>query len=116
MAIGASIQDGLGGEVERVSALIGEGTSNIAEYRAAIEGLKRAKDLGAKKVELRMDSELVVRQIEGLYKINSEHLKPLYSEVMTLLQSFTKYTVKHVRRDDNARADELANLAYEPVA
>jgi len=116
MGIGASIQDGLGGEVERVSALIGDGTSNVAEYHAAIEGLKKAKALGAKKVELRMDSELVIRQIEGRYRVNAEHLKPLYCEVMTLLQSFTKYSVKHVPREQNARADQLANLAYVLVA
>ena len=115
MAIGASLQDGLGTEVETVSTLIGHGTNNIAEYRAAIEGLKKAQELRAKKVELRMDSELVVRQIEGVYKVRKDTPKPLHAEVMTLLQSFKTYSVKHVPREDNARADELANLAYEPV-
>lgn len=112
MAIGASIQDGEK-EVATVSALIGDGTSNIAEYHAAIAGLKKARDLGATDVTLRMDSQLVVRQIEGVYRIKAEHLRPLRAEVMTLLKSFQKYSVKHVPREQNARADELANLAYE---
>jgi ribonuclease HI len=113
MAIGASIQDDLGAEIGTVSALIGKGTNNIAEYRAAIEGLKKAKDLGTAQVELRMDSELVIRHIQGAYKIKKDTLKPLYAEVMALLRSFDKYSVKHVPREDNARADELANLAYD---
>jgi ribonuclease HI len=113
MAIGATIKDREGTELATVSQLIGEGTNNIAEYRAAIEGLKAAKALGAGVIELRMDSELVVRQINGAYKVKNAILKPLHTEVTVLLASFDKSTVAHVRREDNARADELANLAYD---
>lgn len=114
MAIGVSIQD-TGIEVSTISRVIGDGTSNIAEYRAAIEGLRRAYDMGATDIELRMDSELVVRQIEGRYQVRKDTLKPLHAEVMTLLQTFKKYRVKHVLRGQNARVDELANQAYEAL-
>jgi ribonuclease HI len=113
MAIGASVRDEKGSEICTVSQLIGRGTCNVAEYRAAIEGLKKAKDVGAKQVELRMDSELVIRQIDGIYKVKKDTLKELHVEVMALLRSFEKYSVKHVPREDNTRADGLANLAYE---
>lgn len=113
MAIGVSIRDELGAELDTVSDLIGRGTNNIAEYWAAIEGLKKAQILGAKQIELRMDSELVIRQIKGIYKVKDHTLQALHAEVMALLRSFEKYSVKHIPREDNGRADELANLAYE---
>lgn len=112
MTIGASIQDELGEEIGTVSVMIGEGTNNIAEYRAAIEGLRKAKKLGATSIELRMDSQLIVRQINCVYKVKKETMKVLHAEVMELLKSFDKYTVVHVPREDNVRADELANLAH----
>lgn len=62
---------------------------------------------------LRMGSELVVRQIEGRYKVKTDHLKLLHREVVTLLESFKKYRVQHVPREQNKRADERANMAYE---
>lgn len=119
MAIGVSIQDN-GKELETISTTIAdgasrsvsEGTNNVAEYRAAIEGLRKAYDLGATDIELRMDSELVVRQILGQYKVRSEPLQPLHAGVMACLSSFKTYRVVHIPRDQNARADELANRAY----
>jgi ribonuclease HI len=113
MGIGASIQDDQGTEVSTVSVLMGHGTNNIAEYRAAIEGLKKARSLGATQIELRMDSELVVRQINGVYKVKHVVLKVLHAEVLELLKTCTWSTVVHIAREENQRADELANLAYE---
>ncbi|MEP6958565.1 MAG: ribonuclease HI family protein [Nitrospirota bacterium] len=112
MAIGASIQDDSGTELATVSQLLGEGTNNMAEYRAAIEGLKKARDLGATDITLRMDSQLVVRQINGVYKVKNAALKVLHAEVRVLLK-VCSWSVAHVRREDNQRADDLANLAYE---
>lgn len=112
MAIGASIQDDRGKELATVSQLRGGGTSNIAEYHAAIEGLKKARSLGATEIELRMDSELVVRQINGLYKVKNATLKVLHAEVLELLKTCA-WSVAHVPREENQRADELANLAYD---
>ena len=116
MAIGASIQDDRGTELATVSQLLGMGTNNIAEYRAAIEGLKAAISLGTKEIELRMDSELVVRQINGLYKVKHAALKPLHAEVLGLLKTCAWFAVAHVPREENQRADDLANLAYKSTS
>jgi ribonuclease HI len=112
MAIGVTIKDREGTELATVSQLIGQGTNNIAEYRAVIEGLKVAKALGAGVIELRMDSELVVRQINGAYKVRNQSLQPLYKEVIELLNVFEEWTVLHIPREENQRADELANVGY----
>jgi ribonuclease HI len=112
MAIGATIKNKEGTELATVSQLIGQGTNNIAEYRAAIEGLKAAKALGASLIELRMDSELVVKQISGSYKVKNQSLQPLYKEVIELLNVFEEWTVLHIPREENQRADELANIGY----
>ena len=111
MAIGASIQDDTGKELATVSNLIGDGTNNIAEYRAVIAGLEKAKSLGAREIELRIDSKLVVEQLNGRYKVKNERLKLLHAQALELLSQF-KVTVVHVPREENQRADELANLAY----
>jgi len=111
MAIGASIQDDTGKELATVSNLIGDGTNNIAEYRAVIAGLEKAKSLGAREIELRIDSKLVVEQLNGRYKVKNERLKALHAQAIELLSNFQS-TVMHVPREQNQRADELANLAY----
>jgi ribonuclease HI len=112
MTIGASIQDDEGRELTTVSEAIGHGTNNIAEYRAAIEGLKKAKEHGATKVKLFTDSQLVANHVSGAFKANSKNTKPLYAELMKLLSTFDKYEVIHLLRGQNHRADELANMAY----
>ena len=85
----------------------------MTAYRAAIEGLKRANTLGADESGLRMDSDLVVKQLQGVYQVRNAGLKPLYAEPSGLLASFKKATVVVVRRDQNSRADALANLALD---
>ena len=113
MAIGMSIQDDTGKELATVSNLIGDGTNNIAEYRAVIAGLEKAKSLGATEIELRIDSKLAVEQLNGRYKVKNERLKLLHAQALELLSQFQS-TVVHVPREQNQRADELANLAYSP--
>ena len=113
MSIGVSIQDDQGKELATVSALIGQGTNNIAEYRAAIEGLKAARSLGATEIEVRMDSQLIVEQINGRYKVKNTALKVLHAEMLELLKAVDWHAVAHIPRDQNQRADELANLAYD---
>jgi len=88
---------------------IGEATNNVAEYRALLLGLALARDLGAEEVEIVNDSELVARQIGGEYKVKHAGLKPLFSEAMRELREFHKWAVRPVRREQNARADELVN-------
>ena len=113
MAIGATVQTPDGDEIDTVSEAIGDGTNNIAEYRAAIEGVKKAIGHGATRIELRMDSELVVKQLNGEYQVKNARLKPLWTELKGLLASFEKALVVHVPREKNKRADELANLAFD---
>ncbi len=92
---------------------IGEATNNVAEYRALLLGLALARDLGAEEVEIVNDSELVARQIGGEYKVKHAGLKPLFAEAMRELRGFHKWAVRPVRREQNARADELVNEALD---
>tara|TARA_B100000029_G_scaffold512733_1_gene610227 strand:- start:16303 stop:16695 length:393 start_codon:yes stop_codon:yes gene_type:complete len=111
--IGASIENENGEEIAIVSSYIGNGTNNRAEYMAAIEGVKKAIQLQAEEVELRMDSLLVVRQVEGRWKIKHPNLKILNQELKNTLSSLKKWHVQHVPREKNQRADSLANMALD---
>jgi ribonuclease HI len=112
-SIGASVQDESGIELATVSQRLGIGTNNQAEYRAAIEGVRKARSLGATALELRMDSELVVRQIIGRYRVKNAALIPLYQTLVQELESTGPYTIGHVPRERNKRADALANAALD---
>lgn len=90
---------------------LGEGTNNRAEYMGLINGLRLALEHGVNRLLIRMDSELVVRQVEGEYQVKKPHLKPLYKEVMELLRGFSAYGIQHVPRELNGQADALANQA-----
>jgi len=92
---------------------LGHCTNNIAEYKALIMGLKSALQNGYKNMEVYLDSELLARQINGVYKVKNENLKKLMREVRHLLSSFESIQVKHVTRCHNAHADKLANLAVD---
>lgn len=96
-----------------VSEAIGVATNNEAEYRAVVAGLECALELGAREVELRADSELVIRQLEGRYKVRTETLRPFYQEVQTLLTRFDRVRLAHVRREKNTEADALVNRALD---
>lgn len=103
-----------GGEVvQSLSKYLGKTTNNVAEYQGLLLGLKAARDQGAMSLEVRLDSELIVRQLNGQYKVKSPHLKPLYQEAVSLLQSFDSVAVVHVRREQNRAADSLANQAMD---
>jgi ribonuclease HI len=92
---------------------IGEATNNVAEYRAVLLALELARELGAGEVEIVNDSELVARQIGGEYKVKHAGLKPLFAETMEKLRGFDAWSVRNVRREHNARADELVNEALD---
>lgn len=92
---------------------LGNCTNNIAEYKALILGLNGALTHGYKSLEIYLDSELLARQISGVYKIKNETLKELMSQVRSLLSSFESIKVTHVPRCHNKKADELANLAID---
>jgi ribonuclease HI len=108
-AVAAVATDRDGGELAERSSYIGETTNNVAEYKAVLLGLELARELGARRVEVVNDSELVSRQIEGRYKVKNAGLKPLYLEAMESLRGFDEWSVRSVRREHNERADQLVN-------
>ncbi len=94
---------------------IGQATNNVAEYSALIWGLQNAKAAGLRSVDVRADSELIVKQLLGSYKVKSEELKPLYLEAKALLAGFDQSSIAHVYREENGRADALANDAMDAM-
>jgi ribonuclease HI len=112
-AIAAVISDAGGTIVEEAAEAIGIATNNVAEYRALLLGVERAAGLGASEVELVCDSELVVRQLLGEYKVKDETLRALHSQVSTALAGFGQWSARHVRREQNAEADALVNRVLD---
>ncbi len=110
-AIGATIKDEQGRLIARISQGIGRTTNNQAEYRAVIAALEEAIRLGAGQVELNSDSELVVKQIKGEYRVKKATLKPLYQRVKQLQSGLESFTINHIPRQQNTEADRLANMA-----
>ena len=96
-----------------VGEVIGVATNNVAEYKALIAGLAAAHELGARAVDVRADSQLVIRQLEGAYKVKHEGLRPLYEEARRLLDRFDEVTLLHVPRGENTAADALVNAALD---
>ncbi len=112
-SIAALAQLETGEELTSVSRFIGKATNNVAEYRAVIEGLRLAKDLGAKRVEMRIDSELVVKQLNGEYRIKDAKLQILAETAVTAAGGFSTCTYVRIPREDNKEADRLANIALD---
>ncbi len=112
-AIGAVILDEQGRLIASVSRRIGRATNNQAEYRAIIAALEEAIRLGLRQVDIRLDSELVVKQINGEYRVKKATLKPLCQQVKQLLGSLEGFTVAHIPRRQNMEADKLANKALD---
>ena len=108
-AIAAVVTNAEGEVVDSRGETIGRATNNVAEYRALLLGIERARELGASEVELIGDSELVVKQVKGEYKVKDAGLRPLHAEVRSALQAFERWSIRHVRREHNAAADALVN-------
>lgn len=111
--IGAVILDERGKAVAEISKYIGETTNNQAEYKALIVGLTKAKELGASEAEVFLDSELVVKQLNREYRVKDKDLAPLFVSVYNISLGFKKIVFKHIRREKNALADKLVNLALD---
>jgi len=92
----------------RISEYIGTATNNIAEYSALIRGLEKARSLGIKRLNIFLDSELIVRQMNGIYKVKNKNLMPLWNRAKDILPAFDRCTITHVRRELNQEADSLA--------
>ena len=110
---GAVLRDEDGRVVAEIAQPLGRATNNVAEWTAVRLALEEARRLGASHVDLRMDSELVARQITGIYRVKHPDLKPIHAEVMKLLRSFDGYTIGHVPRALNKDADRLSNVAID---
>ncbi len=108
-AIAAVVSTPDGEVVDSVGETIGRATNNVAEYRALLLGIERAKELGASEVELVGDSELVVKQVKGEYRVKDAGLRPLHGAVREALAGFERWSIRHVRREHNAAADALVN-------
>ncbi|HKF81950.1 MAG TPA: ribonuclease HI family protein [Solirubrobacterales bacterium] len=111
-AIGVVLRDG-SEVVEEVGEAIGEATNNVAEYRALLRGIELASAHGASDLELIGDSELVVRQVEGRYKVKNAGMKELHEAVKRALRDFDSWSIRHVRRENNSDADRLVNQALD---
>ena len=108
-AIAAVVTTPEGEPVESVGEAIGRATNNVAEYRALLLGIERARALGASELDLVGDSELVVKQVKGEYRVKDGGLRPLHAEVRRALEPFERWSIRHVRREQNADADALVN-------
>ncbi|MFZ5774191.1 MAG: ribonuclease HI family protein [Thermodesulfobacteriota bacterium] len=107
------IRDEQGQELLAHGKYLGCCTNNQAEYQALLLGLAAARQLGGGRIAVFLDSELIVRQINGQYRVKDEKLKPLYAQAKEALKAFTSCRVDHVPRAQNQRADELANRAID---
>ena len=112
-AIAAVLADADGTILDERSETIGRATNNVAEYRAVLLGIERAGALGAAELELVGDSELIVKQVRGEYRVKDAALKELHAEVRSALTAFHRWSIRHVRREHNAEADRLVNEALD---
>jgi ribonuclease HI len=110
---GAQITGPDGSVLAEVAEGLGETTNNVAEYTAVIRGLERALELGATEVLLRSDSQLLINQLTGRYRVKTPHLQPLHRRVRELGARFDTIEYEHVRRERNTEADRLANLGVD---
>ena len=115
-AVAAVVTDPSGEVLAERSATIGEGTNNVAEYRALLLGIEMAKELGADEVEFVGDSMLIVEQVRGNWKVKQDHLRPLHTAVKDELRDLERWSIRHVKRGENERADELLNEALDEAA
>lgn len=111
--IGVVIEDERGRVLKELSQFVGQKTNNQAEYMALIQGLEKAAEYRADAVQIRLDSELLVRQIRGEYKVKSPLLKPLRNKVQRLLAEYKVVGIEHIERRYNRAADRLANRAID---
>lgn len=113
-AAAASVVSSVEGKIlDEASELLGTVTNNVAEYRALLLGLARARVFGASEVEVVNDSELIAKQVQGLYKVKHPAMRPLHQQALAALRGFDKWKVRTVPRAQNAHADALVNAALD---
>ncbi|MFQ5898618.1 MAG: ribonuclease HI family protein [Candidatus Methylomirabilia bacterium] len=109
--IGVVIEASDGAPVAAWGEAIGHATNNQAEYEALLAGLRKARQLGARAVAVRSDSQLLVRQFLGEYRVKDAKLRPLHEEALRLARQFQRFAIEHIPRERNRAADQLANRA-----
>jgi ribonuclease HI len=112
-AIAAVVRDADGEVLQEKGETIGRATNNVAEYRALLLGIELAAGLGAGELDLVGDSELIVRQVQGEYKVKDPALRDLFTQAKRALEPFERWSIRHVRREQNADADRLVNEALD---
>jgi ribonuclease HI len=112
-AIGVVISAPGGEVIDELAERIGATTNNVAEYRAVLRGLARARELGASEVEIVGDSQLIARQLTGAYKVKHPSMRPLHAQALEALRGFERWSIRTVPRDQNAGADALVNQALD---
>jgi ribonuclease HI len=110
---GAVIISAEGHVVAKIGKYLGETTNNVAEYTGLILGLKRAKAMGLRELEVLADSELVVKQLTGEYQVKADHLRPLHDEAKALMKGFDVIDLRYIPREENEAADEMSNRAID---
>jgi ribonuclease HI len=115
-AIAAVVTDPSGNDLAERAETIGEATNNVAEYRALLLGIELAKHLDADEVEFVGDSKLIVEQVKGNWKVKQDHLRPLHTAARDALRDLPRWSIRHVKRGENERADQLLNDALDAAA
>ena len=115
-AAGAVLSTPDGEVLDEAAEAIGVATNNVAEYRGLLLGLARARELGASEVEVVNDSELVAKQVNGVYKVKHAAMKPLHAAALQALRNFERWSIRSVPRAQNADADALVNQALDSAA
>lgn len=107
------LSDASGTQLEAKAFFLGRATNNVAEYTGLVKALEAAAQIGSEQLSVFSDSELLVRQINGQYRVKSEHLRPLFQQAMSLLGRFKSWNIQHIIRDKNKQADSLVNQALD---
>jgi ribonuclease HI len=115
-ASGAVLVDPAGEVIEEVGAFLGIATNNVAEWTALILGLQAAANRGIRRLDVRLDSELVVKQIRGEYRVKHVDLQPLHRRALALVRGFEHFDIRHIPRKQNALADALVNQVLDQEA
>ena len=113
---GVRIEDEAGRLVEELHEAVGTATNNVAEYHGLLAALRWARDHGLREIRVRSDSELLVKQMRGIYRVKNPGLQPLHQEAQQLARQIGRVVFEHVSREQNAEADRLANKAMDEAA
>jgi ribonuclease HI len=110
---GVRIEDEMGELITEFSGFLGSATNNVAEYNGLLAALRYAREHGHRKVRIKSDSELLVKQMRGEYRVKNAGLQPLFQQAQALAEDFDRIVYEHVRREQNKHADRLANVAMD---